>query len=122
VGGKFFKSYIEGGEMNEEINQAIEATNKSILHWYHDIYLQLLMGRAIRKHSWDNGELVSMYDDDCPLCALTGCRCDDCPLYFILECCDDYGSSWDIFYRHPTAENAMNMILALVKARENLEE
>jgi hypothetical protein len=106
----------------EEIQEAIEAINESILHWYHDIYYPLLMGRLIGDSNdvitWhDTGDPVQMGSWCCPLCILYHEECDLCPLRF----CGD-GSVWMKFANIPTTENAMNMILALVKARDYLEE
>jgi hypothetical protein len=118
----------------EDIDMAIETTNDSILHWFHDIYYPMLSGMVavadldcdgvIWRDTEEYLPVGSMYCHLCQSYMMPRLCCPECPLARIDDCCvdDDRNSSYSKFMDEPTTENAMNMILALVKARENLED
>jgi len=121
---------------SEQKEVAIQACNESILHWAVDIWVQLVMGCRVDEGAaeagwlqWEEtGEALPIGTTYCPLCALynldSGDSCPYCPLDMIGDCCTfvPTGSSYEIFFDNPTAENAINMILSIQRAREFVED
>jgi hypothetical protein len=98
--------------MTKKIKDAIKA---SILHWQKDIVARLKQGDKISKVNkellWQDGTEVSCTMYHCALCMVVkpagyndACK-NKCPL----KSCSP-GSTWDMFYLHPTLKNAQRMV------------
>jgi len=107
-----------------------EAIKKSIKHWNDDIIKYLKKGSVIIRDCgliWESsGEPVKYMDDDCPLCQYMGYDllnpCEKCPLSQSGNECNEVGSSWFIFVKKPTLQNAKKMVKALKNLLEEKDE
>ncbi len=108
----------------------IEACDDAVLHWVKDVWAPLVSGKEITMCEdgtlqWtDSKEYLPLSTLLSVLYAIYNSLfyCPYCPLTKIKDCYITCNTSYHSFIENPTTENAVKMILSIIKAKKFVEE